>query len=190
MWPLEKTIGAIFKKIYAFFIVLWYVSFLCLFFTFRKVHRMKKLTKSGSKLDSIDRALILALYENSRTSIRALSRQVGLSAPGCSERIRRLEVAGVISGFSLELDAQALGFTLQALVRVKPLPGKFHEVEGLIKLLEECVICYKVTGDDSFVCHLYIDSVPHLDKTLQQITQLADTNTSIIKTVERKLPVL
>ena len=78
---------------------------------------MKKLTKSDQKLDPIDRALILALYENSRTSIRALGRQVGLSAPGCSERLRRLEVAGVISGFSVELDAQALGFALQALVR-------------------------------------------------------------------------
>lgn len=186
----RKTIGAIFEKIYDFFIELWYVSFLSVFFTFRKVGRMKKLTKSGQKLDSIDRALILSLYENSRTSIRALSRQVGLSAPSCSERIKRLEMAGVISGFSLELDAQALGFALQALVRVKPLPGKFQEVEGLIKVLEECVICYKITGDDSFVCHLYIDSVRHLDETLQQITQLADTNTSIIKTVERKLPAL
>ncbi|ROM71899.1 AsnC family transcriptional regulator [Pseudomonas brassicacearum] len=151
---------------------------------------MKKLTKSDKKLDPIDRALILALYENSRTSIRALSRQVGLSAPGCSERLKRLEVAGVISGFSVELDAQALGFALQALVRVRPLPGKFQEVEELIKNIEECVVCYKITGDDSFVCHLYVDSVRHLDETLQQMTQLADTNTSIIKTVERKLPPL
>ncbi|AZF28502.1 MULTISPECIES: Lrp/AsnC family transcriptional regulator [unclassified Pseudomonas] len=151
---------------------------------------MKKLTKSAQKLDPIDRALILALYENSRTSIRALSRQVGLSAPGCSERLKRLEVAGVISGFSVELDAQALGYALQALVRVKPLPGKFQEIEELIKNLEECVLCYKITGDDSFVCHLYVDSVQHLDQTLQQMTRLADTNTSIIKTVERKLPAL
>ncbi|MGY2378670.1 Lrp/AsnC family transcriptional regulator, partial [Pseudomonas sp. SDO524_S393] len=70
-----------------------------------------------------DRAPITALHHNARASIRALSRQVGLSAPGCSERLKRLEVAGVISGFSVELDAQALGFALQALVRVKPLTG-------------------------------------------------------------------
>jgi Lrp/AsnC family leucine-responsive transcriptional regulator len=151
---------------------------------------MKKLTKSDHKLDSIDRALIVALHENARTSVRALSRHVGLSAPGCSERLKRLEVAGVISGFRVELDPQALGFGLQALVRVKPFPGKFQEVEQLIKDMTECVVCYKITGEDSFVCHLYIDSVSHMDQVLQRITLLADTNTSIIKTIDKKLPVL
>jgi Lrp/AsnC family leucine-responsive transcriptional regulator len=151
---------------------------------------MKKLTKSDQRLDPIDRALIVALHQNARTSIRALSRQVGLSAPGCSERLKRLEVAGVISGFSVELDAQALGFALQALVRVKPFTGKFQQVGQLLAQMAECVVCYKITGDDSFVCHLYTDSVSHLDLTLQKISPLADTNTSIIKTVEKKLPSL
>ncbi|MBT2373800.1 Lrp/AsnC family transcriptional regulator [Pseudomonas fluorescens] len=151
---------------------------------------MKKLTKSDQKLDPVDRALIMALHQNARASIRALSRQVGLSAPSCSERLKRLEVAGVICGFRVELDAQALGFALQALVRVKPFTGKFQEVEQLIKALTECVTCYKITGEDSFVCHLYTDSVSHLDQVLQRITPLADTNTSIIKTVEKKLPAL
>lgn len=151
---------------------------------------MKKLTKIDAKLDPIDRALITALHHNARASIRALSRQVGLSAPGCSERLKRLDVAGVISGFSVELDAQALGFALQALVRVKPLTGNFQVVEQLLAQMTECVVCYKITGEDSFVCHLYTNSVTHLDHTLQRITPLADTNTSIIKTVEKKLPAL
>ncbi|TLG89420.1 Lrp/AsnC family transcriptional regulator [Pseudomonas edaphica] len=149
---------------------------------------MKRLTKNDQTLDAIDRALLVALHQNARASIRALSRQVGLSAPGCSERLKRLEVAGVISGFSVELDAQALGFALQALVRVKPLTGNFQTVEQLLSDMPECIVCYKITGEDSFVCHLYTHSVNHLDQTLQKITPLADTNTSIIKTVEKKLP--
>ncbi len=151
---------------------------------------MKKLTKSDHTLDPIDRALIAALHQNARASIRALGRQIGLSAPGCSERLKRLEAAGVIGGFSVELNAEALGFALQALVRVKPFTGQFQAVEQLLKDMPECVTCYKITGEDSFVCHLYIDSVSHLDKTLQSITALADTNTSIIKTVDKKLPIL
>lgn len=149
---------------------------------------MKKLTKSDQELDPIDRALILALHQNARASIRALSRQVGLSAPGCSERLKRLEEGGVITGFSVELGATALGFALQALVRVKPFTGKFQAVEQMLADMAECVVCYKITGEDSFVCHLYIESVSHLDHTLQKITRLADTNTSIIKTVDKKLP--
>ncbi|MPQ83134.1 Lrp/AsnC family transcriptional regulator [Pseudomonas sp. MAFF 730085] len=149
---------------------------------------MKKLPKSDKKPDPIDRAIILALHQNARMSIRALSRQVGLSAPGCSERLKRLEVSGVISGFSVALGAQALGYALQALVRVKPFTEKFQAVERLLAQMPECVVCYKITGDDSFVCHLYIASVSHLDLALQKITALADTHTSIIKTVVTKLP--
>jgi Lrp/AsnC family leucine-responsive transcriptional regulator len=111
-----------------------------------------------------------------------------LSAPGCSERLKRLEEGGVITGFSVELGATALGFALQALVRVKPFTGKFQAVEQMLADMAECVVCYKITGEDSFVCHLYIESVSHLDHTLQKITRLADTNTSIIKTVDKKLP--
>ncbi|PHN30233.1 Lrp/AsnC family transcriptional regulator [Pseudomonas sp. ICMP 460] len=143
---------------------------------------MKKLPKSDKKPDPIDRAIILALHQNARMSIRALSRQVGLSAPGCSERLKRLEVSGVISGFSVALGAQALGYDLQALVRVKPFTEKFQTVERLLAQMPECV------GDDSFVCHLYVASVSHLDLALQKITALADTHTSIIKTVVTKLP--
>ncbi len=156
----------------------------------RKVFRMNKLTKSGKKLDDIDRALVFLLHENSRTSIRALARRVGLSAPACSERLRRLELAGVICRFSVELSALALGYVLQALVRVRPYQEKFQDVEKLLQNLAECVACYKITGDDSFVCHLYVDSVEHLDHVLRNIARVADTHTSIIKTIERKLPVL
>jgi Lrp/AsnC family leucine-responsive transcriptional regulator len=188
--PPDQTIGGHLEKVYSFFIRVWYVRFSRDFIKIRKVHLMKKLTKGDQTLDPIDRALIVALHQNARASIRALGRQVGLSAPGCSERLKRLEGSGVISGFSVELDAQALGFALQALVRVKPLTGKFQQVEQLLAQMAECVVCYKITGDDSFVCHLYIDSVAHLDLTLQKIAPLADTNTSIIKTVEKKLPAL
>lgn len=149
---------------------------------------MKKLTKKDKKLDSLDRALITALHHNARLSIRALSRQIGLSAPGCSERLRHLEDSGVIKGFDIELDAQALGHELQALVRVKPFSGKLQTVEQLLAEMAECIVCYKITGDDSFVCHLYTTSVPHLDLTLRKISSLADTNTSIIKTIDKKLP--
>lgn len=185
-----KTIGRVFLKIHSFLMDLWYVRFSRYFIDVRKVYLMKRFTKTDQALDPVDRALIVALHQNARASIRALSRQVGLSAPGCSERLKRLEDAGVITGFSVVLDPQALGFALQALVRIKPFTGKFQEVEQLLSEMSECVVCYKITGEDSFVCHLYTDSVSHLDHTLQRITPLADTNTSIIKTVDQKLPAL
>ena len=96
--------------------------------------------------------------------------------------------SGMASSF--QSSCVTAGFSLQALVRVKPLTGKFQTVEQLLSEMAECIVCYKITGEDSFVCHLHTDSVSHLDHTLQRITPFADTNTSIIKTVEKKLPAL
>ena len=92
--------------------------------SFFKVNSLKNITNESTKFDSIDRALITSLHQNARMSLRALSRHVGLSAPGCSDRLKRLEAAGVISGFSLELNAQALGYALQAMVRGAAFSGK------------------------------------------------------------------
>lgn len=73
-------------------------------------------------LDATDRAIVAALADDARIATSELARQIGLSAPATADRVRRLEAQGVIAGFTVELDPRALGYTLQAIVRVKPLP--------------------------------------------------------------------
>ena len=92
-------------------------------------------------LDETDRALLAALAEDARRPVSELARLVGLSAPSTAERIRRLEAQGVIERFTVQLDPRALGFTLQAIVRVKPLPGQLHLVEEVIRRIPEFVEC-------------------------------------------------
>ncbi|MFP3335097.1 winged helix-turn-helix transcriptional regulator, partial [Pseudomonas sp. SIMBA_064] len=75
-----------------------------------------------ASLDATDRAILAALAEDARIATSELARQIGLSAPATADRVRRLEAQGVIAGFTVELDPRALGYTLQAIVRVKPLP--------------------------------------------------------------------
>ncbi|MFL6646081.1 MAG: Lrp/AsnC family transcriptional regulator, partial [Paraburkholderia fungorum] len=107
-------------------------------------------------LDETDRALLAALAADARQPVSELARLVGLSAPSTAERVRRLEAQGVIERFTVQIDPRALGFTLQAIVRVKPLPGQLHLVEDVIRRIPEFVECDKVTGDDCFVCRLYL----------------------------------
>ncbi len=83
-------------------------------------------------LDAIDQTLISALMQDSRRSLKALAQISGLSAPSVSERLRRLEERGVISAYTLEIDPRFLGYQLQAIVRIRPLPGKLQEVERQI----------------------------------------------------------
>ena len=143
-------------------------------------------------LDDIDRALLAALAEDGRAAISELARRVGLSAPSTSERLRRLQSQGVIGGFTVQIDPRALGYTLQAIVRVKPLPGQLHLVEEVIRRIPEFVECDKVTGDDCFIARLYLRSIEHLDQILAKVTERAETSTAIVKStpVARRLPPL
>jgi Lrp/AsnC family leucine-responsive transcriptional regulator len=144
------------------------------------------------QLDETDRALLRALAEDARTPVADLARQIGLSAPSTTERMRRLEAQGVIGRYTVEIDPRALGFTLQAIVRVKPLPGQLHLVEEVIRRIPEFVECDKVTGDDCFICRLYLRTIDQLDEILSKVTERAETSTAIVKStpVPRRLPPL
>ncbi|MDR3099136.1 MAG: Lrp/AsnC family transcriptional regulator [Paraburkholderia sp.] len=147
---------------------------------------------SPAPLDEIDRALLAALAEDGRASVSELARQIGLSAPSTSERLRRLEAQGVIGGYTVRIDPRALGYTLQAIVRVKPLPGQLHLVEEVIRRIPEFIECDKVTGDDCFIARLYLHSIEQLDEILNKVTERAETSTAIVKStpVARRLPPL
>ena len=141
-------------------------------------------------LDPIDRKIVAALVDNARMSLKDLAQRVGLSSPGVSERLRRLEERKVIRAYTLDVNPAALGYTLQAIVRIRPLPGKLRTVEKLIAGVTQLCECDKVTGDDCFVARLHLRSMEELDEILGRITDHAATSTSIVKSqvVPRRAP--
>ncbi|CCV10959.1 Lrp/AsnC family transcriptional regulator [Mesorhizobium sp. STM 4661] len=143
-------------------------------------------------MDDLDRRLLEILIKDSRTSLKELAREVGLSSPSVSERLRRLEERGVIRAFTIEIDPEALGYPLQAIVRIRPLPGKLHIVQKLIEEIPEFGECDKVTGDDCFVARLFVRSIGELDRLLDRIADKAETSTAIIKAqpIRRRPPPL
>jgi Lrp/AsnC family transcriptional regulator, leucine-responsive regulatory protein len=143
-------------------------------------------------LDAVDAMLIEMLAGNARIAMSDLARAVGLSAPSATERVRKLEEAGVICGFTVALDAKALGYALEAIVRIKPLPGQLHHVEKMIQEETRFVSCDKVTGDDCFIARLYLISIEELDTVLDALHERAETNTAIVKSspVLRRMPPL
>ncbi|HEV7435357.1 MAG TPA: Lrp/AsnC family transcriptional regulator [Pseudorhizobium sp.] len=140
-------------------------------------------------LDSIDQKIVALLSKDARMSLKELASQIDLSAPSTSERIRRLEERGVIRGFTVELDPKSIGYTLQAIVRIRPLPGKLHIVQKLIDDIPEITECDKVTGEDCFFARLHLRSIEDLDGILDRISDKAETNTAIVKAqpVSRRL---
>lgn len=153
---------------------------------------MKSLRSEKRPLDGTDVRLLKALVADARTSIAELARLVGLSAPSVSERIRRLEDAGVIEGYSARINPQALGLPLAAWLRIRPIPGKLREVAEILRNLPEIVECDRVTGEDCFVARAHVRSVDDLERLIDEIIPCAMTNTSIIQSspVSRRLPPL
>lgn len=143
-------------------------------------------------LDAADAKIVEALIRDGRMSLKDLAAHAGLSSPGVSERIRRLQERGVIRGFSVEVDPKALGYSLQAIVRIRPLPGKLHIVRQLIQEIPEFCECDKVTGDDCFIARLAVPSIEQLDDILDVIADKAETSTSIVKSqpIRRRPPPL
>jgi Lrp/AsnC family transcriptional regulator, leucine-responsive regulatory protein len=143
-------------------------------------------------IDTSDRLLLEALSRDARMSLKALAAHAGLSSPSAAERIRKLEERGVIKGYAAQIDPAAIGYALEAIVRIRPLPGKQHVVQKLIEETLAISSCDKVTGDDCFVVRLYARSMSELDAALDRIADKASTNTSLVKAriVERRAPPL
>ena len=143
-------------------------------------------------MDEVDHRIIDLLVLNSRRSLKNLGMATELSSPSVMDRVRRLEEKGIIRSFTIDVDLEALGYSLQAIVRIRPLPGMLHIVERLIQETPEFIECDKVTGDDCFIAKLCFRTMAQLDAILDRITEKAETNTSIVKatSVKRRLPPL
>lgn len=141
-------------------------------------------------MDAIDQAILTQLHQDARTSLKELAERVGLSSPSVSERLRRLEERGVVRAFTVDIEPRALGYQLQAIVHIRPLPGQLAAVERLIRDTPEFCECDKVTGDDCFVARVYVRTIEQLDSVLDRIADKAQTSTAIVKaqTIRRRPP--
>ena len=112
------------------------------------------------------------------------------ASPSLSERVKRLEEAGVIEGYTVKINPQALGLPLAAYVRIRPIHGQLQKISAILQSLPAIVECDRVTGDDCFIARVHVRSVEDLERLIDEIIPYAMTNTSIIQSspVKRRLP--
>jgi Lrp/AsnC family leucine-responsive transcriptional regulator len=125
--------------------------------------------------------IMALLLGDPRIGTSELARRVGMSAPAVRERVLRLEEAGVIAGYRLELDPAALGYPVCAFVRVRPAPGQLPKVAELARRLPQVVECHRVTGEDCFVMKVFLPGIDQLDEVLDQFLAHGQTTTSIVQ---------
>jgi Lrp/AsnC family transcriptional regulator, leucine-responsive regulatory protein len=154
--------------------------------------RVKRLRFQDSGLDALDGRILRALAAEGRKTMADLAREVGLSPPSVTERMRRLEEAGVIQDYGARVSPAALGLPLAAYIRVGPTPGQLRKVAEVLGEIEAVVACDRVTGEDCFVAKAHVRSVQELEAVIDRVVPYETTNTSIVQSspVESRLPPL
>ncbi|MEO9651757.1 MAG: Lrp/AsnC family transcriptional regulator [Roseobacter sp.] len=146
----------------------------------------------SNSLDETDRKIIEILDHEGRTSLSDIGKDVGLTGPAVGERLRRMRDMKQIVGFGARFDLRALGYSIQALVRIKPRSGQLHTVEQMIEDQPRFLSCDRVTGDDCYIARLALVDIAELDEILLPFHDRAETHTSIVKSsiFEGRLPPL
>ena len=141
-------------------------------FTYTSFHR---------DIDSINIRLLAELQRDPRLTMSELGRRIGMSSPAVTERVRRLEEAGVIQGYRLDVNPAALGLPITVYVRVRPNAGQLPKIMELAQQIPEVVECHRVTGEDCFVLKVHIPAIDQLDRLLDGFLLYGSTITTIIQ---------
>src|SRR3954452_12494545 len=102
-------------------------------------------------LDATNWELLGFLQEDARTSFAELARRLKLSAPAVAERIRRLEDAGIITGYRAVIDPARLGLELTVFIRIQMPPGNYPKFSKTIAGLREVLEFHHMTGSEAFL---------------------------------------
>jgi Lrp/AsnC family leucine-responsive transcriptional regulator len=140
--------------------------------------------------DALDRQILHLLQTDGRIKLSELGRRVRLSPAAVTERVRRLEAAGVISGYGAHVAPARLGYGIQAFIRVNPHGGYTLKHPRTLELTErpEITEVHHVVGEDCWILKVAVRDTVHLEDVLEAVSALGRTTTSIVLTspVERK----
>ena len=130
--------------------------------------------------DDIGWRILGELQQNARIPFAELGRIVGLSTPAVTERVHKMEEAGIIVGYRAHIDPAKVGLPILAFVNVKvggENLSRFMEVAGGHP---EVLECHRVTGAESFLLKVAVSDVAHLEILLDALMPYVATTTSMV----------
>ena len=131
-------------------------------------------------LDDVDWRLLELLQEDGRLSFSELGRRVSLSGSAVTERVRRLEERGVITGYAASIDTTKLGLPIEALVRARVRSLDTPRFRSAVLPLPQVVAADHVTGEECWVLRVLCRNTAELEELLEKVQRYGETNTSLV----------
>lgn len=126
------------------------------------------------ELDYHDMSILDALVEDGRMSWRDLSERIGLSLTPTMRRVRKMEEAGLIKGYTALLDEMLIGglsiFVMLTLDRQSE--ETLDRFEREIRSLPEVMSCFMMTGDNDYLARIIVHDLEHYQRVLKQLTAI------------------
>ena len=131
-------------------------------------------------LDEVGWQILQSLQEDARISFAELGRRVGLSLPAVAERVRRLEEAGIITGYHAHINLAQVNLPIAAFIRINVPGERYPQVIALARDLPEVLECHHLSGTDSFIMKVVAASIAHLEELITRLSTYGPTTTSIV----------
>ncbi|WP_033956202.1 Lrp/AsnC family transcriptional regulator [Psychroserpens jangbogonensis] len=131
-------------------------------------------------IDSLNWKILKFLQTNARLSNAEIGRQVGISSPAVSERIKKMEDAGVIQNYNTLVSPFEVGYQLKALITLRAFMGMLKPFLAKVKTYNEVINCYRITGNENIVMEVVLKDQKHLEAFIDQLIVYGETKTQIV----------
>lgn len=124
-------------------------------------------------MDDTDRRIVQLLQNSARMSYAELARQVGLTSPSVQERVSKLERNGVITGYRAEINPEAVGLGITALIGIVTTAGaEYPKVAESITPIDEVESCYFMAGEESYLLKVRVGTMAELEQLVNRLSRL------------------
>lgn len=130
-------------------------------------------------MDRTDYQILNLLQRDSRTTLKCIGDQVGLTAPAVSERIRRMEEKGVIKRFSISIDRTLLDCNLTGFILIALFPEKYSQFCKFCEETPAITAHHHLVGKLNGLLRFEVKDTHELDNLLSNIKQFGDSQTSV-----------
>ncbi|WP_422860530.1 Lrp/AsnC family transcriptional regulator [Flagellimonas sp. S174] len=132
------------------------------------------------KVDKLNWEILNYLQEDARASHTSIGRKVGLTPPAVSERVKKMEDAGIIEGYFAKTSHVHLGHQLRAIIMLKAFLGKLKPFLEKVKSFDEVINCYRITGNENIIMEVILKDQGHLEKFIDELIIYGECRTHIV----------